>query len=206
MIHSRPHQLLTAITLICLPIFTGCTDLRSFELQQPITKETSHDNTQNEQPSHRQPKQTETNISQSIEAPKPNPLLDEWTERYVAYTKTITDLDYKTWQAYIAPSFVWTKSDGTKVNRADALKEFGAIFQAKTITGTEKVLKVTESGGLVNVELHVDLTMDFPETGESKYVADGTDVWKQFDGKWLMVKSIDKPEAEQEPKSETPTS
>jgi hypothetical protein len=185
----RNRILPIALTLICLPLFTGCTDLRSMKLAEPVTTTPTEE-------------EHETQVVEIVELPKPDPLLLEWTERYDAYTKTITDVNYKAWEAHIAPSFVWTKSDGTLVKRADALKEFGAIFQAKTITGTEKVINVTEAGGLVNVELHVDLSMNFPDSGESKYVADGTDIWKNIDGKWLMVKSIDKSDAEQAPKEE----
>ncbi len=199
MIQSRRKPLLLALSFLCLPILNGCTDLRSFELDNPTPVEEAHPVADSHaEPGHPVPAEEahsaeEAHTGVLAAESVTNTLVIEWTERYKPYTEAITSRNLKAWSAFIAPSFEWTKPDGTKAKRDAAIVEFGEIFKAKSITGTEEVLDVTEAGGLVHVKLHIDLVMNEGEPDEFNYVSNCTDVWKLINGKWLMVKSIDEP-------------
>lgn len=127
----------------------------------------------------------EHNLKPTLEA--------EWKAKYEVYAATITSLNYEAWEKYIADDFEWIKADGTKVNRKDALAEFGALFDAKSITGTEHVLGVSQRGDVVDVALRVDFEIEMKVGSKMTYLEEGVDTWKEVDGQWKMVMSTDKP-------------
>lgn len=117
----------------------------------------------------------------------------KWQAHYDVYVKSITSRNFAVFKTYIAKDFVWVKPDGKRVLRDKALAEFKGIFDAKKVSGGEKVLKAVKRGAEVDVTYKASFTIVLADGTTSSFAEEGVDTWKQNKGKWQLVRSVDKP-------------
>ena len=122
------------------------------------------------------------------------PDLKEWQTRYDAVTKAVTMLNPSRYWAFCSKDFVWVQADGKKMTKQQAAATFMPMFKSQKITGSEKVVKLTQRGDFVDVNYETNLVITPWGKKAEHYHEIGVDTWKQFNGKWLVVKSVTLPE------------
>ena len=111
---------------------------------------------------------------------------------YQSLSTTIDTCDFKKFQGYFGSDFTFVDPKGETANREQFMAQVKGLFDGHTSGRTShKFSGVKEHDGVVDVSFEMHVTMNGP-AGRIKVHEVGVDTWKQVNGKWVMIKTVDK--------------
>ena len=112
--------------------------------------------------------------------------------RYGEIESALQALDTKKFESFFAPQFISIDHNGVKTKREAFLSSVRELFKDATSAKAAETLKSAKtSKGVVMVSFDFTLKISNAE-GWTQIHEVGTDYWKKQNGKWLMIKTIDK--------------
>ncbi len=112
--------------------------------------------------------------------------------RYKAVVASVKSLDFQAFQAFFGPKFESIDPKGKVTNRKEFLKGIDGLFAgSKTAEFSEKLLGATTKNGIVGVNFEAKGVFTSAK-GKVTMLERGTDYWAKVNGKWLLVKTVDK--------------
>lgn len=126
--------------------------------------------------------------SNSFGAAVPGPI----KAAYNRVDQVVRKLDFKRFKAMFADNFTTTDPAGKTLGRDEFLGMVEPLFKGnKSATSIHKFSGAKIHDGAVDVsfDMHVTLT---GKGGKTAVHEIGVDTWKKVNGKWLMVKTVDK--------------
>ncbi|MBI1333648.1 MAG: DUF4440 domain-containing protein [Armatimonadetes bacterium] len=114
--------------------------------------------------------------------------------RYTALEGTIRKLDIKSFEMSFSSDYVCVDPQGKSQSREDFFAEVEKLFaDAKSATVKIKFFDSKSHDGMVDVsfDFTTKISSKLPKTPKTVVHEVGTDTWKQVDGQWVMVKTVD---------------
>ena len=112
--------------------------------------------------------------------------------RYKAVVASVKSLDFESFQAFFSPKFVSVDPKGTVTKRKEFMKGIEGLFaDSKSAEFSEKLIGATTKNGIVGVTFEAKGVFTTAK-GKVTMFESGTDYWAKANGKWLLVKTVDK--------------
>lgn len=122
----------------------------------------------------------------------PNPIPKAIHDRYANLETALRKMDLDAFAKFFAPKFISINEKGERTPRAKFLTSVKELFRDATSAEAKETLKsATLHGKVVAVSFDFTLKISNPE-GWTQLHEVGTDYWQKINGRWLMIKTIDK--------------
>lgn len=114
--------------------------------------------------------------------------------RYSSLETAMRQVDFKTFSSYFSSDFTTVDPQGKSSSREEFLNQVRPMFEnAKSATAKEKFTDCKIHDGVVDVSFDFTLKLSGKAAKSGKTIVHevGVDTWKQVDGQWVMVKTVD---------------
>ncbi len=114
--------------------------------------------------------------------------------RYSSLETAMRQVDFKTFSSFFSSDFTTVDPQGKSSTREEFLSQVKGMFDnAKSGTAKEKFTdcKISTSGVDVSFDFTLKLSGKAAKSGKTIIHEVGVDTWKQIDGQWVIVKTVD---------------
>lgn len=119
--------------------------------------------------------------------------MSQWVARYRVLQAQMNAKDVTAFESGFHESFVYVDAKKKRMNRDQFFKMVEGMFaSADKVSAKIKVLSVKNRGPYADVKFDFRAEFAHKPSGATTLHEVGTDTWKNFGGKWLCVKTVDR--------------